>query len=86
MTKYLPADAIRVGFSHKAPAVEDIFTYVKDKYEDGRSIVFVLGAFAHGRVDVAYQDTQISISEYPLSAAQAITRITNALEQKWSII
>ena len=86
VTKYLPSDAIRVGFSHKAPEVKDVFQFVKDECDDGKTIVFVLGAFAHGKVDVAYQDVLISISEYPLSAAQAITRITNAMEQKWGII
>ena len=86
MTRYLPSDAIRVGFSHSAPEVKDIFDYVKTECDDGRTLVFVLGAFASGKVDVAYQDVQISISEFPLSAAQAIGRITNALEHKWRIV
>ena len=31
-------------------------------------------------------DTNISISEYPLSAAYCLARITNAFEQKWGIV
>ena len=49
-------------------------------------VVFVLGAFAHGKIDHSYCDTLISISQYPLSAAYAISRITNALEVKWRIV
>jgi len=48
--------------------------------------VFVVGAFAHGKIDAPWVDEEISVSEYPLSAAYAIGRITNAFEQKWNIV
>ena len=38
------------------------------------------------QIDDAYVDEYISISQFPLSAAYALGRITNALEQKWGII
>ena len=53
---------------------------------DDRPVVFVLGAFAHGKIDQSYCDAFISISQYPLSAAYAISRITNALEAKWGVV
>jgi len=45
-----------------------------------------VGAMAHGKVDVTYVDQMISISEYPLSAACCLGRITNSLEWKWGIV
>lgn len=86
VTRYLPADAIRIGFSHKAAEVKDIFKFVREDCQDDRPIVFVVGAFAHGKVDASYVDHEISISSYPLSAAQALTRITNACEQRLGIV
>ncbi len=53
---------------------------------DDQPVIFVLGAFAHGKIDHSYCDELISISQYPLSAAYAICRITNALENKWGIV
>ena len=86
VTRHLPADALRIGFSHKAPEVKDIFQFAQEEIQDDRPVVFVVGAFAHGKVDAAYIDSEISISSFPLSAAQAISRITNACEQKWGIV
>ncbi len=53
---------------------------------DGVPVVFVVGAMAHGHVDVSYTDDFISVSEFPLSAACCIGRICNALEAKYDIV
>jgi rRNA small subunit pseudouridine methyltransferase Nep1 len=45
-----------------------------------------VGAFAHGKIDAPYVDEEISISQYPLSAAYCLARITNAMELKWNIV
>lgn len=45
-----------------------------------------VGAFAHGKIDAPYVDCEISVSQYPLSAAYCLGRITNALEGKWGIV
>ena len=60
--------------------------YVQRPQLGERPLVFVVGAFAHGKIDDSYVDEYISISQYPLSAAYALGRITNALEQKWNIV
>jgi rRNA pseudouridine-1189 N-methylase Emg1 (Nep1/Mra1 family) len=51
-----------------------------------QTVVFCVGAFAHGKIDAPWVDEEISVSEYALSAAYAIGRITNAFEQKWGIV
>lgn len=44
------ADAQRVGFSHSAKSVVAIQDWVQQPELAGRPLVFVLGAFAHGKV------------------------------------
>eukprot|EP00959_Pyramimonas_sp_CCMP1952_P410027 8593288-Pyramimonas_sp.AAC.1 len=50
VTKHLPVGATRVGFSFSAPTVVPLPQFVTDIKPDS-STVFILGAFAHGKVD-----------------------------------
>lgn len=52
----------------------------------GGVTVFVVGAFAHGQIDHSYTDTLVSVSDYPLSAAYCLSRITNVIESQWGIV
>lgn len=85
VTKYFPPNCQRVGFSHSAPSIVTLRDFV-DKLPNETPAVFVVGAMAHGKVDVTYVDQMISISEYPLSAACCLGRITNSFEWKWGIV
>ena len=49
------------------------------KATDDAPLLFVVGAFAHGHLDLTYVDEMVAVSEFPLSAAYCIGRITNAL-------
>jgi rRNA small subunit pseudouridine methyltransferase Nep1 len=96
VSRLLPPDALRIGFSHSAgepqPMSKHINRWLSGKQQqeedndNNRPLVFFLGAFAHGKVDQSLADEYISISSYPLSAAYALGRITNALEQRWDIV
>jgi rRNA small subunit pseudouridine methyltransferase Nep1 len=81
--RHLPAGAHRIGFSRVASKVLPMHTH--PFLDTSQDLVFVLGAFAHGHIDEGLVDEYISISQFPLSAAYALSRITNALEQKWEI-
>uniref|UniRef100_A0A7R9V8V0 Ribosomal RNA small subunit methyltransferase NEP1 n=1 Tax=Chlamydomonas euryale TaxID=1486919 RepID=A0A7R9V8V0_9CHLO len=85
VTKYFPLNCKRLGFSWAAARRVPMYEYVKE-LDDAQTTVFVVGAFAHGKIDAPWVDEEISVSEYPLSAAYAIGRITNAFEQKWNIV
>lgn len=85
VTKYFPVNAKRIGFSVKAE-LHPMEQYVRSALEDTVPVVFVVGAFAHGAIDTSYVDEEIAVSQYPLSAAYALARITNAMEQKWGIV
>ena len=50
-------------------------------------VVFVAGAMAHGKVEPEYPvDEVVSISEFPLSAAAALARLTTAFENHLGIL
>lgn len=85
VTKYFPVNAKRIGFSVKAD-LHPMEQYVRSQLEDTVPVVFVVGAFAHGAIDTSYVDEEIAVSQYPLSAAYALARVTNAMEQKWGIV
>jgi rRNA pseudouridine-1189 N-methylase Emg1 (Nep1/Mra1 family) len=85
VTRYLPTGATRIALSHRAPETKDMFEHVKSLLDEG-PVVFIVGGFADGNLDTRYADQEVSISNYMLSAAQAITRITNACEQHLNII
>jgi len=48
-------------------------------------IVIVVGAMAHGKVDVSYGEEDVGISEYPLSAALTCAKLCSAFEEVWGI-
>lgn len=93
VTRVLPVGVLRVGMSHKAPEViglDELIALHGTAPAAGASaasgpIVFVVGAFAHGQIDYSYTDKLVSISQYPLSAAYCLSRITNAFERAWSV-
>ncbi|CAG0905260.1 unnamed protein product [Darwinula stevensoni] len=49
-------------------------------------VVYVVGAMAHGKVNVDYTEKEVAISEYPLSAALTCTKLLNAFEDAWGIM
>lgn len=53
--------------------------------KDDEPIAVVIGAMAHGQVNVDYADEEASISQYPLSAALACTKIVSSFEDAWGI-
>ena len=85
VTLHLPPDSLRVGFTRTAPDVVKLHNFVAALPKDATP-VFVIGAMAHGKVEVAYVDRWISVSQYPLSAAYCLGRTTNALEMHWDIL
>lgn len=85
VTKHLPAAGRRVGFSRVAPNLLAFRDFVR-ALPDEPAPVFVVGAMAHGQLEAAYVDEWVALSEFPLSAACCLGRITNALEDKWGVV
>ena len=85
VTKHLPVGSLRVGFSFSAPQIRPLKKLVAS-LEPDRKVVFVVGAISHGKIETPYVDEMISVSQFPLSAAQCLGRITNAMEDKYDIV
>lgn len=49
-------------------------------------VALVIGAFAHGSINVDYTEDTFSISNYPLSAAITCSKICSAFEESWGIV
>lgn len=84
VSNHFPSESQVIGLSraadHQLKAMELV-----EELEDDRPIIFVCGAFAHGHFKLDYLDKEVCISEFPLSAACCVAKLTNALEHKWGI-
>ena len=95
VTDHLPPGCMKIGTSVEG-ALVNISEYVKDPKLKFTSLdpnveplppVFIVGVSAHGHPgkEAIYADTCISISNYHLSAAACISRISSAFESLWGI-
>uniref|UniRef100_A0A1D1XI87 Ribosomal RNA small subunit methyltransferase NEP1 n=1 Tax=Anthurium amnicola TaxID=1678845 RepID=A0A1D1XI87_9ARAE len=85
VTKHLPVNSRKIGLSYSSQKLVRVQDYVAAAGDDV-TLVFVVGAMAHGKIEADYTDDFISVSGYPLSAACCISRICNVLEQRWNIL
>lgn len=81
---HLPVGCRKITMSFSSNKVENSRELVP-KNED-EPIALVVGAFAHGNVDVPYSEDTISISNYPLSAALTCSKLCSAFEEVWGIV
>uniref|UniRef100_A0A9L0ILH5 EMG1 N1-specific pseudouridine methyltransferase n=1 Tax=Equus asinus TaxID=9793 RepID=A0A9L0ILH5_EQUAS len=82
VSDHFPVGCMKIGTSFSTPVVSD----VRELVPSSDPIVFVVGAFAHGKVSVEYTEKMVSISNYPLSAALTCAKLTTAFEEVWGII
>ena len=85
--RHLPPGAPRIALSRVAPDAVSLKAFAASVAGDAPAAtpVFVVGAQAHGQAVAPYVDRWISMSQYPLSAACVLSRITGALEDVWGI-
>ncbi|XP_050988463.1 ribosomal RNA small subunit methyltransferase NEP1 [Labeo rohita] len=82
VSDHLPAGCPRYSTSFKAGDAVCPRTIVP---KDGPATV-VIGAFAHGAVNVDYTEKTLSISNYPLSAALTCAKMCSAFEEVWGVL
>jgi len=49
-------------------------------------IVIVVGAMAHGSLNLAYTEEDVAVSGYPLSAALTCAKLCSAFEESWDVL
>ncbi|ELR24690.1 EMG1 nucleolar protein, putative [Acanthamoeba castellanii str. Neff] len=85
ITDHLPTGAPKLGAEYDAPTCQPLYEIVKTLPDD-LPVVFVVGAMAHGSVEVDYVERNVSFSEYPLSASVACGKICDAFEMKYGVL
>ena len=85
VTGHLPVGCRKIGTSFKAEKLISPSELIPDPTSE-EPIAIVIGAMAHGEASVDYTEETISISNYPLSAALACTKIVSAFEQAWGVL
>ncbi|XP_014739684.1 PREDICTED: ribosomal RNA small subunit methyltransferase NEP1 [Sturnus vulgaris] len=82
VSDHLPVGCMKIGTSFAVSQVSDL----RELVPAAEPVVIVVGAFAHGSVNVDYTEKMVSISNYPLSAALTCAKITTAFEEVWGIV
>lgn len=82
ITDHLPVGCKKIGTSFKSSRLVAPRELVP---ADDSPLAVVIGAMAHGQVNVDYTESDVSISQYPLSAALACTKICSAFEDAWGV-
>ncbi|XP_046380529.2 ribosomal RNA small subunit methyltransferase NEP1-like [Haliotis rufescens] len=82
ITDHLPVGAKKVVMSFSA----DDCVNVRDLVPTDEPVVFVIGAMAHGKVDIDYAEKTHSISNYPLSAALTCAKVCSGFEEVWGVV
>lgn len=49
-------------------------------------IALIIGAMAHGKVEVDYIEETVSVSYYPLSAALTCAKLCSSFEEVWNVV
>ncbi|KAL8573326.1 18S rRNA pseudouridine methyltransferase [Nucella lapillus] len=81
VTAYLPPGRQRITMSFNASQVVDPKTLIPAD----EPVTLIVGAMAHGNVEVDYAEVAYSISNYPLSAALTCAKLCDAAEAVWGI-
>lgn len=82
ITSHLPVGVRKITMSFSSKVVQNCRELVpKDE-----PIVMVIGAMAHGKVEVDYAEEVISISNYPLSAALTCAKLCSTFEEVWNVV
>ncbi|CRL05174.1 CLUMA_CG018012, isoform A [Clunio marinus] len=82
VTDHLPVGCKKITMSFSSKVVKNCRELVPAGDE---AIAMVIGAFAHGNLEVDYTEEAISISNYPLSAALTCTKLCSAFEEVWGV-
>ena len=80
---HLPVGCQKIAMSFSSKKVLNCRELVPKKDE---AIAFIVGSFAHGHLNLDYTEEDISISNYPLSAALTCTKLCSAFEEVWGIL
>ncbi|EDW30780.1 GL13401 [Drosophila persimilis] len=90
ITDHLPVGCKKYAMSFSGKLVANCRDLVPHGEEGSvaydEPVVMVIGAFAHGVLKTDYTEELFSISNYPLSAAIACSKLCSAFEEVWKVV
>lgn len=87
VASHLPVGSRKVLLTYNCERLRDVRQVAaEDVADEGESVVFVVGAMAHGKVACEWTEEEMSLSRYPCSAAVICGRVCNAFEGKWDVL
>mmetsp|Transcript_4866 Transcript_4866/g.7199 ORF Transcript_4866/g.7199 Transcript_4866/m.7199 type:complete len:180 (+) Transcript_4866:270-809(+) len=91
VTDYLPSNAKKIALEKTEKAPVKLWEYTAGVYDtleacETRPVVYIIGGFAKGSLNVDYKDEEVSISSYPLSASMTCLKLCSAYEELWGIL
>ncbi|KAF8766660.1 ribosomal RNA small subunit methyltransferase NEP1-like [Argiope bruennichi] len=81
ITDHLPVGCKKLCTSYSAKKIVN----PRELVPPDEPIVIVVGAMAHGQVNIDYTEDTVAISGYPLSAALTCSKLCSAFEEVWGI-
>lgn len=81
VTSHLPVGVKKITMSFSSKVVKT----PRDLVPKDVPIVMIIGAMAHGKVEVDYSEDVTSISNYPLSAALTCAKLCSSFEEVWGV-
>ncbi|CAB3402064.1 unnamed protein product [Caenorhabditis bovis] len=84
VTNYLPVGSKKILMSFNTQEICLANKLVSP--ESDEPLVVIIGGIARGKISIDYNDSEMKISNYPLSAALACAKVTSGLEEIWGII
>ncbi|XP_072280003.1 ribosomal RNA small subunit methyltransferase NEP1 [Pyxicephalus adspersus] len=82
ITDHLPVGCVKVSTSFQGERV----SCIRDLVPPEEPMMIVVGAFAHGSVNVDFAERTVSVSDYPLSAALTCAKMCSAFEEVWGVL
>lgn len=83
ITDHLPPNIRKIALSKSWNSVK-LDKFIGEELDDS-PVCFIIGGFAHGQLDIDYEDERISVADYPLSAAACASRVCHSFEMKWDL-
>ncbi|KAF2904807.1 hypothetical protein ILUMI_01372 [Ignelater luminosus] len=83
VTDHLPVGVKKIATSFSSKQLTKCSDLVPNTEDP---IVIVVGAMAHGSLNLDYTEETVSISNYPLSAALTCTKLCSAFEETWGVV
>ncbi|XP_071937583.1 uncharacterized protein [Coffea arabica] len=85
LDKHLPLNSLKIGLSFSSSKAVNLRDYVTTISNDC-TLVFIIDAMAHGKIDTEHTDDLISVSSLPLSARVCVRHVCCELERQWEIL